>query len=56
MSRAGISLELREDDDVAEEEEVSLPRFGALRHVHTIVQQQLSVLTGEAVDEGTVLH
>lgn len=49
-------LEFGEDNDVAEEEQVSLLGLWALGDLNTLVQQQLSVLTGEAKDEWTLLH
>ena len=33
-----ILLELGEDDDITEEEEVSVPGLGALGHLDTLVQ------------------
>ena len=39
-----------------EEEEVSLPGLRALGDLNTLIQKQLSVLTSEAKDEGTLLH
>ena len=49
-------LEFSEDNDIVEEEQVSLLGLGALCDLNTLVQQQLSVLAGEAEDEWTLLY
>lgn len=49
-------LEFGKDNDIPEEEQVSLLGLRALGNLSTLVQQQLSVLTGEAEDEWTLLH
>lgn len=49
-------LEFGEDNDIAEEEQVSVRGLRALGDLDTLVQQQVSVLTGEAEDKWTLLH
>lgn len=49
-------LEFGKDEDIAEEEKVSVLGLRAFRDLHTLVQQQLPVFAGEAEDEGTLLH
>lgn len=49
-------LEFCEHDDVAEKEQVSLLGLGAFGDLNTLIQQQLSVLTGQTEDERTLLR
>lgn len=56
INRLHVSLGFGEDEDVAEEEQVPLLDLGALRDLNAFVQQQLSVFTGQAEDERTLLH
>lgn len=49
-------LDFSEDEDVAEEEQVSVTGLGALGDLHSLVQQQLPVFTDEAEDERALVH
>ena len=47
-----ILLQLRDDDHVTEEEELSLSGLHSLCDLNTSIQDQLCILTAETKDEG----
>lgn len=51
-----LLLEFSEGNDIAEEEQVPVLGLWAFRDLNALIQQQLPILTGEAEDEGALLH